>query len=603
MKVGLIGFGIIAIFFFDGCVFESKEMEAQTDGRWIVESIESLQTSPTTKDNLQERSQQIKQLLKAIEQKKGTPLVDKTVDPKTRKKFQMAMSLKRFDKACTIADEVIGSLGELVDLLKEKKGIKDRPEGQDQVEKTTDVDSIAEKEQENRIDRDRSIAPMDNSSPFGIFGVFGLAYQQFMRDMGFTPEDYWKWAGNHCKTLGAKWSRENTIVFWGKREPVLGEGYQWNDWDDQIIENAYKNGGDDFNLILVVNPARKDDRISIDLKGKEKRFSDFVEAAVKKYNKVKYWQAFNEPFPNTWTKFGGTADTYIEFLRVLSKAVKSINPEARVILGADVIFEGRTLSDIVKEVISKLNGEKLFDIVDIHTWGEADYWKMDVAGEMRSLLDRNGYKEVEIWSMEHGTYVNKPTHQELTFDFQTEEQQARSLIKRYVYNMAHGVNKIFWNNLVEWDGFGKYKGGIFDNMGLISDGRNSGESSKKTGIARLAYYSYRLMTDKLAGSDFRNIKIIKDGNNGIYVYKFDKHKNSVYVGWAENSKDKGSNRVTLDIDFAKKAKLTDSVPNVDSGTNLKANDYPNMFETRILDIKDNQITFSVATNPVFVEMQ
>ena len=83
-------------------------------------------------------------------------------------------------------------------------------------------------------------------SPFGIFGVFAAnAYGQFNREMGFTKEDYYAWAGSHVQSLGAKWSRENTLVAWDLVEPELGGGYDWQMRDsEEIIEAAYQYGGE-----------------------------------------------------------------------------------------------------------------------------------------------------------------------------------------------------------------------------------------------------------------------------------------------------------------------------------------------------------------------
>jgi len=36
---------------------------------------------------------------------------------------------------------------------------------------------------------------------------------------------------------------------------------------------------------------------------------------------------------------------------------------------------------------------------------------------------------------------------------QTEEEQVRSLVKRFVFNLTNELNKLFWNNLMEWDAF------------------------------------------------------------------------------------------------------------------------------------------------------
>ena len=198
----------------------------------------------------------------------------------------------------------------------------------------------------------------------------------------------------------------------------------------------------------------------------EEYFRKFVRAVVERYNgdgindfdpniRVKYWQASNEPLIE-WFNRGGTVDGYVKFLRLLSKEVRSADSEAKIILGAEITDRNqKKLTKNTKAIISKLNGEKVFDIVDIHYWDAADKWKMEIASEMRSYLDKHGYTDVEIWSTEHGTYTNRPNDRHgRPLPFQSEKQQAVSLTKRYVYNLAHDVDKIFWNNLIEWSGMG-----------------------------------------------------------------------------------------------------------------------------------------------------
>lgn len=200
-----------------------------------------------------------------------------------------------------------------------------------------------------------SYSSSDESSPFGIFGVFGLEYGQFTSDMNFDNNDYWEWAGEHFRNLGAKWSRQNTLLICGLVEPELGGGYDWQtkNYGEETIKNAYKYGGNGFNLVLVIDPGRKESLGGI---ADEDAFKDFVTAAVEKYgNDVKYWQAYNEPFPNGWKNNGGTKDSYINFLKLMSDAVKGADPEAKIILGAE-ISEGKKLSNGIKAIISGLNG-------------------------------------------------------------------------------------------------------------------------------------------------------------------------------------------------------------------------------------------------------
>ena len=446
-------------------------------------------------------------------------------------------------------------------------------------------------------------------SPFGIFGVFSVfEYPTFLKNMKFAG-DYWKWAGKHFQNLGAKWSRQNTLLIWAIIEPELGKGYQWKTPDgktsvDEIIEAAYQYGGDGFNLILVIEPVRGkgNEKIPPGIKeGDEEYFKNFVKVAVKRYGaKVKYWQAGGamEPFPDSWIKKGGTIEGYVKFLKLMSEAVKEVDPEAKILMGPQILVPPRVPDgnlDNLKAVISKLNGEKVFDIIDVHYWANANEYKIPHLNELRSFLDSQGYKDVKIWSLEHGTHVNKPEFLFEEYPYQSEKEQSISLVKRYVYNLDQGVSLINWNNLIEWSCFGGRCGGPFDNMGLISDGQNSGETLDTLGVPRLSYYTYKKMTEILEGSDWGNIQTIQE-SDGVYIYKFAKQGKPIWVAWNDNGAEK---QITISGISSSQVKITEAVPKYESGKEVT--DYNIAFNTETKTVSAGKITITLKDKPVFVE--
>ena len=72
------------------------------------------------------------------------------------------------------------------------------------------------------------------------------------------------------------------------------------------------------------------------------------------------------------------------------------------------------------------------------------------------------------------------------------------------------------------DGF-KGRGGWFDHMGLIYSG-------SRHGVKKLAYYTYKKMTEKLAGADLNSVKTLELGE-GVAAFKFDKKGSPLYVVW------------------------------------------------------------------------
>ncbi|MCI5149969.1 MAG: hypothetical protein D3916_11375, partial [Candidatus Electrothrix sp. MAN1_4] len=149
-------------------------------------------------------------------------------------------------------------------------------------------------------------------------------------------------------------------------------------------------------------------------------------------------------------------------------------------------------------------------------------------------LQKNGFPpDIEIWITEMGTYSGEPAAQPFSgkskYPFQSEEDQAADLLKRYVFGLSLGIKKIFW-------AYGLLEGlrgdnGFFDHTGLIYDGRNKNDRGRL--VKKSAYYTYKLMTEKLRNCDFDNIEILAEGLNNVNAYRFPlkNRSKSVYVIW------------------------------------------------------------------------
>ena len=138
----------------------------------------------------------------------------------------------------------------------------------------------------------------------------------------------------------------------------------------------------------------------------------------------------------------------------------------------------------------------------------------------------------EYWITEMGSYSGNPSGAKDIFSYQTESQQAGDYLKRFVFSISLGIKKIFPAfGLAE--GF-KHNDGYFDHTGLIYDEEGSNDLGK--GVKKLGYYTYKLMTEKLEGSDWDNIETIIDGTNNIYVYKFYRRDlgKPIYVAWKDD---------------------------------------------------------------------
>ncbi|MFZ2969787.1 MAG: hypothetical protein WA063_01420 [Minisyncoccia bacterium] len=429
--------------------------------------------------------------------------------------------------------------------------------------------------------------PTSSFSPFGIMAAFDASTLT-----SISASDKIAWAGEKFRDIGAKWSKEHVI--WGLIEPEFGQGYDWSE-SDEAFKRVYQNGGENFNIVVVVIPQRVRGGSSDIPLDKENYFSNFVETLVERYDgdgiadydpiiKVRYWQMANEPFPRHWEEAGGTIDGYVRFAELTYKAIKKSDSDAKIILGT---FQLETTEQVnkFKEVIPKMKNKNLFDYVDTHYWNSRSNYKIPV-GEARSVLDSNGYLNATMVALEFGTWAEMSGRG-------TEKDQANYLIKGYAYNIAHGFALINWNNLVEWNNFGGKPKSIYNFMGLIADGLNG--DPVPAGTKRISYYTYKKMVEILEGSDWGNIQTIQE-SNGIYIYKFTNQGKPIWVAWNDNSLEK---QITISDIASSQVKITEAVPKYESGQEVT--DYSTVFETETKTVQNNKISITLGDVPVFVE--
>jgi len=350
--------------------------------------------------------------------------------------------------------------------------------------------------------------------------------------------------------LGIKWDR-SIMFIWTLTQPDLTQQkYLWRH-DRQL-----RDVPDDMHLvanILIGDPERDSKYPQY---AEEKSFlprnvpayRQFVKAVVERHDgdgvkdmpglrkPIKYWQVDNEP-PH------GLKD-YAEFLRITYQAIKEADPEAKVIIGGvpGMPPVSAYLTGFDKFYLPILDAlakskTKYFDIFDFHWYGSAagDYRGVgEVYEYIRQKIDTRDLTPTEgYWITEMGTYSGDPSPvpqlSNYDYPFQTEEQQAADLFKRYVYALSHGIKKVF-NAFGLKEGF-KDDRGFFDFTGLVYDGKFPHDRGR--GVKKLSYYTYKLMTEKLQGSDWDNVTTISDGEDNIYAYKFvnKRTEDPVYVVW------------------------------------------------------------------------
>jgi hypothetical protein len=365
----------------------------------------------------------------------------------------------------------------------------------------------------------------------------------------------------------------------------------------------------------------------------EKLYVQFVRDLVERYdgdgvgdmpglkNLVKYWQVDNElpglpPFEinssnqaknDKWLKT--STDNYAHVLDITSKAIKTVNPSAKIALsGMADIGPGTAglFHQYYLKILEKLKGKQV-DIFDYHFYGDAkNSWKTmkDAYRMIREGLDSIGYKDMEIWITETGTYTGRPRDVQGYAPLQTEKEQAVDLVKRLIYPLTFGVKRVFWAwGIVDCaasegpDGY----------MGLIYNGK--GPDNPGYGVKKLSYYAYKKMVEILDGSDWNNIQTIKEEQNdgyGIFLYKFTRNGKPVYVGWFDCFDERKCSMMKIDLRAelafdrdVKTVKITEAVPKYKSGKEVT--DYGAAFNSEAKAMDGSKITIALKETPVFVE--
>jgi len=192
-------------------------------------------------------------------------------------------------------------------------------------------------------------------------------------------------------------------------------------------------------------------------------------------------------------------------------------------------------------------------------------------------------------------------------------------IKRYVHSLANNIKKVFWRCIKESASYSiEFEhNDYFDNTGLVYNGCSviSGNFIYNTngvgedlgdGVEKLSYFTYKIMTEKLEGSDWDSITTVIDSVDNKYVYKFinDSTGNPTYVAWWDYFNDStynqgDSNLITLSGISANHVIVTNAVPTDTSGINIT--DYNTAFQIDTLSVTSGSVSFYLKESPVFVE--
>jgi len=422
--------------------------------------------------------------------------------------------------------------------------------------------------------------------------------------------------------LGVKWERlSNPVLDWSfvqrDKESIVNGRYNW-----EIPDNFIKRVPAGLNLVITINAnpmlLRQGGWEFITPQAKE-AYIEFVKRAVERYDgdgqydmpglksPVKYWQVENEPevrvkknrtrVRRARADFEGVrianseADqwrAYAEFIEITSSAVKSSDKDAKVLSGGIVSPPPQMRLELLNDFwipIIRILSKDAIDIFDFHWFDESIVESRSIFMMLRDALNESGLGHVEIWITETGSSSKE-----------SERDQAIQVVKRYIFPLGYGVKKVFWAwALVEgWPPFDCRS--MFDYTGLIYDGYCPGDPGY--GIRKLAFYTYKQMTEKFKSSRLSGISVISGGEDGVYAYMFPREDKAVYIIWGEE----GLNGKSFELKAAKDSAyiLTEAIPNVKEGRYL-THASEDIFNTRILVSSGDRLSVEVSSIPVYVE--
>ena len=319
---------------------------------------------------------------------------------------------------------------------------------------------------------------------------------------------------------------------------------------------------------------------------------------------VDCFQIENEVDGHFWED---TAANYADLLHQSIRAVKLANSAAKVAIAGASTPDG--YYRFYPEVLAELDAaDEWFDVMDVHWYESVGDYAIHPKGDVELvefLADlRSSIREAEVWFTEVGTHSG--SHVAPKRPPQTEKQQACELVKRYTHFVGNGVARVFWHTMLEGRAYTNLmqQNDFFDNTGLIYNGytyldneavyRSGGVGEDLgDGVKKLAYYSYKLLAERLANYAWVE-PVLRNG--GSYAYRFHVEGSDVWVAWAD-----GHDTVTLPFPDSQQVIVTDSVPSAISGDQLDPHSYPSFFEQRTLDTQDGSLTLLLDEVPVIVE--
>ena len=260
------------------------------------------------------------------------------------------------------------------------------------------------------------------------------------------------------------------------------------------------------------------------------RAAEEVEAYARKYKgRVNYFEVYNEPYGFFWGPYfdpGGILwqggkwvkpfyDFAIDQTNALHRGnskIKVIWPEMDILVHANLYRDCGAQSSQMQVIAPHA--------YNVHSdYPEDQFWSTNMPDVLTHLKKHN--MTTEIWTTEYGysTFTKATPDQQATYKPNTEQQQANKLVRTIIMQLAGGIKKTFWYDML-CDGDDPHN--PEHNFGLI----RFGTFEPKPGIVAYANLIHQLEGKKLVG------KVATGG----YAFAYDTPKggNMVLAVWSRD---------------------------------------------------------------------
>ena len=294
------------------------------------------------------------------------------------------------------------------------------------------------------------------ASPFGVNGHVASRYGIYQKQQ--VPLDV-------MAAHNVSWSREE--FRWDMVNPAPGR-WDWGFTDEMVAKASER----DINILgLLVysvgwaSPAAGvgSNQPAFTMPANLDTYHTYVQTVVSRYRgRVKAWEVWNEPNHGAFWRPQPDAAEYARLLQTAASAIRTADPNAKVVLGGIAGADTAFLEQVVA-----IAGWNSFDIVAAHPYvaprsPERGYLADGELARLEAFVDRHGGGK-SIWLTEIGWPSSRPGR----WGVGDPAVQANYLVRGMVQAAASPrVERVFWYN---WRNDGTDPNNDEDNYGLVAN--------------------------------------------------------------------------------------------------------------------------------------